>query len=77
MPHDNFYIFIFKLEDIFIEKFPSIATKDNVGISITDLLCTVRFKHPCNQFDKLYLLHLFSRFRIFSTITFMNRSLVK
>jgi hypothetical protein len=76
MPHNNFYNFIFKLESIFAENFPSIAIEDNVGIKIKDLMCTVRYKHPYEQFNKMYLIKLYTRFRIFNTVSFFNKSLI-
>lgn len=76
MPHDDFYNYIFKLESIFIENFPSLATEDNVGAKLKDLLINTRLKHPCQYFNKTFLLHLFIRFRIFSSIKFLNKSLV-
>lgn len=38
IPHDDFYKFIFKLEDIFIENFPPIVIENNVGTKIKDLI---------------------------------------
>lgn len=34
MPHDDFYSFILKLEDIFINHYPSIAIKDDVELKL-------------------------------------------
>jgi hypothetical protein len=76
MPHDDFYNFIFKLEDIFIKNFPSIAIEDGVGTKIKDLLCTVRYKHPCEKFNKMYLIKLYTRLKIYKTISFLNKSLM-
>jgi len=76
MPHDDFYNYIFKLESIFIEHFPSLAIEDNVGAKLKDLLVNTRLKHPCQYFNKTFLLHLFIRFRIFSSIKFLNKSLI-
>jgi len=47
MPHDDFYYHIFKLESVFIEHFPSLATEDNVGSKLKDLLINTRLKHLC------------------------------
>lgn len=53
MPHDNyFYNYIIKLEDIFIDNFPSIATNNNIGSILKDLFCNVRFNHPCKSLNK-------------------------
>jgi hypothetical protein len=65
VPHDDFYNYIFKLESKFIQNFPIIAIKDNVGTKIRDILVNTHFEHPCPNFEKTYLLNLFIRFRIF------------
>jgi len=76
VPHDDFYNYIFKLESKFIQNVPIIAIKDNVGAKLRDILVNTHFKHPCPNFEKTYLLHLFIRFRIFSSIKFLNKSLI-
>jgi len=76
MPHDDFYNYVIKLEDIFVENFPSIATNNNIGSTMKDLLCNVRFSHPCVLFNKQFLIDLFIRFRIFTAIKFLNRSML-
>lgn len=72
MPHDDFYNYIIKLEDIFIDNFPSIATNNNIRSILKDLFCNVHFNHSCKSFNKQFLLHLFIRFRIFTTVKFLN-----
>jgi len=76
MPNDEFYNYIIQLEDAFIDNFPSITTYDNIGSTLKDLLCNIRFKHPCVLFNKQFLIDLFIRFRIFTAITFLNRSML-
>lgn len=76
MPHDNFYNYIFKLENIFVDNFPFLATENNVGNKLKDLLINNRLKHSCQNFNKVYLLNLFIRFRIFSSIKFLNKRLI-
>lgn len=73
MPHDEFYNYVIKLEDIFVDNFPSIATYDNIGSAMKDLLCNVRFSHPCKLFNKQFLIDFFIRFRSFTAIKFLNR----
>lgn len=75
MPHDDFYN-IFKLENIFIDNFPSLATEISVGNKLKDVLINNRFKLPCENLNKIYLLNLFIRFRIFSSIKFLNKHLI-
>jgi len=76
MPHDEFYNYVIKLEDIFVKNLPSIATNDNIGSTMKDLLCNVRFSHPCVLFKKQFLIDLFIRFRIFTAIRFLNKSML-
>jgi len=75
MPHDEFYNYVIKLEDIFVDNFPSIATNYNIGSIMKDLLCNVRFSHPCELFNKQFIIDLFIRFRIFTAIKFFNRTM--
>lgn len=57
MSHDEFYNYIIKLDDIFIDSFPSIATNDNIGFKLKDLLCNIRYNHPCILFNKQFLIN--------------------
>jgi len=66
--------YVIKLEDIYVDNFPSIATNDNVESIMNDLICNVRFGHPCELFNKQFLIDLFIRFRIFTAIKFLNRT---
>jgi len=76
MPQDDFYNYIIKLDDFFIDNFPSIATNNNIGSTMKDLLCNVRFRHPCQLFNKKFVLDLFIRLRIFTTVRFLNKSML-
>lgn len=76
MPHNDFYNFIFELENIFIEQFPILAVEKNVGIKIKDAFFNVPFNHPCPYFDHLFLIKLYARFRIFSSLKFLNAELI-
>jgi len=76
MPHNDFYNYIYKLENIFISKFPTIAVDDNVGAKLKFDFSFVPFDHPCQLFDKCILINLFTRFRIFTTCKFLNKSLM-
>jgi len=73
MSHNDFYNYKLKLKNIFIEQFPIIATRNNVGYLLNDILCNIRFNHPCELFNKQFLIKLFIRFRIFSSVKFINR----
>jgi len=76
MPHDDFYNFVSKLENIFIDNFPSISYEDCVGSKLKQQMCDVPFNHPCESFNKMFLIYLFTCFRIFSAINILNRALV-
>ncbi|CAI6353718.1 unnamed protein product [Macrosiphum euphorbiae] len=76
MPHDDFYNFVSELENIFIDNFPSVSYKDGVGAELKQQMNNVPFNHPCESFNKVFLINLFTRFRIFSAIKFLNRALV-
>lgn len=76
MPNDDFYQFIFELENIFVQRFPLLAVGKGISSNLNEFLCNVPFKHPCLNFDYVYLIKLFVRFRIFSSVKFLNRELV-
>jgi len=69
---DNFQDYIKGLEYIFVVSFPTVSIEDNVGLLLKDSLCNVQLNHPCNCFDKTFLLDLYIRLRIFITIKFSN-----
>jgi len=73
MPADDFYNFIIELENIFINNFPSIAYEEGVGAKSKIEFCNVPYVHPYEYFDKSYLINLFTRFRIFKGIKFLNK----
>lgn len=76
VPHNDFHDFIFELENIFIEQFPILAVDKNVGIKMKDAFFNVPFNHPCPHFDHVFLIQLYVRFRIFSSLKFLNRELL-
>lgn len=76
MPNNDFYQFIFELENIFVQRFPLLAVGKGIASNLNEFLCNVPFKHPCPNFDYVYLIKLFVRFRIFSSVKFLNRELV-
>uniref|UniRef100_A0A2H8TZB4 Transposable element P transposase n=2 Tax=Melanaphis sacchari TaxID=742174 RepID=A0A2H8TZB4_9HEMI len=71
---DNFQDYIVKLDYIFELSFPVVSIEDNVGTQMKDCLSNVRLNHPCNLFDRTFLLNLYIRFKIFATIKFLNNS---
>lgn len=73
MPHNDFYNYIHNLESVFIHRFPILAPEIEVGKKLKLSMFSIIYNHPCESFDKNYLLNLFVRFRIFSTIKFLNK----
>ncbi|KAF0684093.1 Uncharacterized protein FWK35_00034266, partial [Aphis craccivora] len=71
-----FYNFIFELENIFIENFPSISYEDGVGIKLKQQMNNVPFNHPCESFNKIFLINLFIRFRIISAKTDHSKTFI-
>lgn len=69
---DSFYDYVKNLETIFINNFEQ-NLNQKPGGTIYDLLKKHPFPAPCPCFPLEYLLKLFVRFRIFSTIKFNNR----
>jgi len=74
-PDCNFYQYIFELDAIFTNQFPTLAPLPKVGQKLKTLMLNVYFEHPCEQFPHEYLLNLFIRFRIYTTLTRTNRNL--
>ena len=73
MPHHDFYNYIYNLESVFIHRFPILAPEIEVGKKLKLSMFSIIYNHPCESFEKDYLLNLFVRFRIFSTIKFLNK----
>lgn len=71
-----FFDYIKVLESIFISTFPQSAIKNGLVSQLVNYFNDVPFDHPCGNFDKLYLLQLFARFRIYLAVTFLNKSLL-
>lgn len=76
MPHNDFYNYIYELETIFINSFPKLSVELSVGQKLKQSMVNVVYEHPCSQFDKNYILSFFIRFRIYSSIKFLNKNLV-
>lgn len=62
MPDNDFYQFIFELKNIFILRFPLLTVAKGIASTLNEFLCNVPFKHPCPNFDSVYLIKLFIRF---------------
>lgn len=76
-PPEEFLSYISLLEQTFCEIFPKYAAQNNLGIKIkSDLLNCHKFKHPCGSFPYDFLVSLYVRLRIFSSLKFLNRDMV-
>lgn len=76
MPDSTFYQYIFDLDLVFNNNFESLSILPYVGQKIKQSMTNnVHFQHPCPQFPKEYLLNLFIRFRIYTSLTRTNRNL--
>ena len=56
--------------------FPVFAVEKNVGTKLVNTCYNVPFEHPYENVDHQYLIKLFVRFRIFFSVTFLNRDLI-
>jgi len=74
-PDSDFYNYIFELDTIFTDQFSMLAILPNVGQKLKMKMLNVFFQHSCDHFPKDYLLNLFIRFRIYTTLTRTNRTL--
>ena len=63
-------------ENVFTENFPIFAVDKNLGAKLKNACYNVPFEHPCENVDHQYLLKLFIRFKIFSSVTFLNGDLI-
>jgi len=63
MPHSDFYNFIYELENIFINLFPFVSVENSVGSKLGLHFTNVPFNHPCELFDKSFLLNSYIKFR--------------
>lgn len=60
---DGFYNFVSKLVNIFIDNFPFISYEDGVGNKLKQQMSNVPFNHPCESFNKMFLIKLFTLVR--------------
>jgi hypothetical protein len=74
VPTADFVEYIQKIEDLFMQNFPRLMTKNGIGKHLVDLL--PRFFAPCcDQFPSEYLVRLFVRMRIHYAVKFGNRDI--
>jgi len=74
-PECNFYQYIFELDTIFTNQFPTLAPLPKVCQKIKTLMLNVYFEHHCEQLPHEYLLYLFIRYRIYSMLPRTNQNL--
>lgn len=75
MPVSTFYQFVFELDQILNKYFDSLAILPNLGQKLKQSTSNVYFEHSCQELPKEYLLNIFIRFRIYTTLTRTNRYL--
>jgi hypothetical protein len=76
VPAHPFVLYVVKLEEMFFEKFNSVAADLKVGHQLKLLLKGIKFEHPCSQFPLEYLINLFIRFRIFTTLKQLTKNMI-
>lgn len=76
MPHESFYNFINQLDNIFLDNFPRVSVEKNVGRKLKDYFLNVPFQHPCQNFDLMFLINLYTRCRIFNAVDKHNKNLM-
>lgn len=74
MPNDEFVAFVCHLETLFAENFESFVVKDSVIEHFINSFKQVDYQHPCREFPYDYMLHLYSRLRLFYTLKYVNRN---
>jgi hypothetical protein len=70
------YLEVLKIENIFMENFPNIMTKNGIGKHLVDILPKFSAS-SCKQFPGEYLLQLFVRMRIYYVVKSGNQDLRK
>lgn len=76
MSHKNFNNYILQLDTIFLNNFRRVIVENNVRQKLKDYIINVPFSHPCNQFELIFLINLYTGFRIFNVINDHNKSLM-
>lgn len=76
VPPDQFYNYINNLDSIFIDEFPIIAVKTNLGKELRNAMDNIPFEHPCQEFNYDFLKDLYIRMRIFHTLKTLNKNLL-
>jgi len=76
MPHEEFYNYVYKLETMFIEYFPKLSVELGARQKLKQCMINIVYEHPCPLFNKDYLISFYIRFRIYSSIKFLNKTLL-
>lgn len=76
-PETSFFQFLGACEKVFVENFKNLCILPNVGIRLREIILNIPFAHPCTSFPKQYFASLFVRTRIFYTLKFLNRDVLK
>ncbi|XP_032670475.1 uncharacterized protein LOC116843811 isoform X2 [Odontomachus brunneus] len=70
---NSFSAYVYALENVFMSNFADLATEENLGTRILQLVQEVNYKPPCPEFPVSLLLKLYLRIRIYITLSRHNK----
>lgn len=76
MPDDDFVNLIAAFEHLYELNFKNIILKDNVINEFVKIFQRIEFRHPCPLFPYQYLLHLYTRVKMFYSLKYANRNFI-
>ncbi|XP_046387255.1 uncharacterized protein LOC124156641 [Ischnura elegans] len=76
MPDNGFVKFVENMEKVFAKRLEQLALRNNIGhMMVKSIIKNIPFHPPCDKFDKVFLVKLFVRMRLYHAIKFFNRDL--
>jgi len=76
VPSDEMLSYVNKLEDVFISFFDKLEKSKGIGRDLLELLGKIELDIPCKEFNRVFLIRLFVRMRIYYCLKYVNRELV-
>lgn len=76
VPSDEMLSYVNKLEDAFISFFVKLEKSKGIGRDLLELLGKIELDIPCKEFNRVFLIRLFVRMRIYYCLKYVNRELV-
>jgi len=74
VPGSDFSQYIFQLDKVFNTFFKQLMLEEHVEQKLKEIMIIhIFFGHPCDNFPKEFLVNLFIRFKIYSTLTHANK----